>query len=51
MGAIVMGIAVFMGIITAGVIGGHQPASVNANKCQALQDGADISTTHCDDSE
>ena len=51
MEVIVVSIALFMGIITFGVVGSHQPDKVNANKCEALQNGADISTTHCDDSK
>lgn len=48
MTVIVFGIAALLGVITFGVVGGHQPDKVNATKCEALQDGADISTTHCD---
>lgn len=48
MEVIVVSIALLLAVITGGVVGGHQPDKVNANKCEALQNGADISTTHCD---
>ena len=51
MTVIAFGLAVFFGVITFGVVGSHQPTKVNTTKCEALQNGADISTTHCDDNK
>jgi len=48
MGVIFVTIGLLCGVITGGIIGSHQPDKVNANKCEALQNGADISTTHCE---
>jgi hypothetical protein len=48
MAVIFVVIGLFAGVMTVGVVGSHQPEKVNANKCEALQNGADISTTHCE---
>lgn len=48
MGFLIFGIVLLAGVMTGGLIGSHQPDKVNAEKCQALQDGQDISTAKCD---